>query len=91
MRAVDGNRADSSGALGVLDVLFRSADLETATMLGLRALSSWKCTRAATRSFVNSRGPCVPARTGAVNRGHSIEHACLKAGRVRAADLMRAS
>ena len=91
MRAVDGNKADSSGALGALGALLRSFELETDTMPGLRALSSWKWTRAATRSFVNSRGPCVPAKIGAVKRGHSTEHACLKAGSVREADLMRES
>lgn len=62
-----------------------------ATMPGSRSRSSWKCTRAATSSLENSRGPWVPARMGAVKRGHSAVQAWRRAGRVREADRARAS
>ena len=61
------------------------------TMPGSRRRSSWKCTRAATMSLENSRGPWVPARIGAVKRGQRASHAWRKVGRVRAAARVRAS
>lgn len=58
---------------------------------GSSSRSSWKCTRAATRSLENSRAECVPAWIGAVKRGQRAAQAWRKEGRVREAARARAS
>lgn len=83
MRATVGRRAVRSdeGALVAVVVM----------RVGLRRDSSWKCTRAATRSLLNSLGVWVPARMGAMKRGHRVAQVSLKEGRVREAERMRES
>lgn len=61
------------------------------TMPGSRSDSSWKCTRAAIRSLEKSFAPRLPSRMGAVKRRQRDVHASRKAGKVRTADLVRAS
>lgn len=83
MRATVGKRAVRSEEGLVLVLVVMS--------VGLRRDSSWKCTRAATRSLLNSLGVCVPARMGAMKRGHRVAQVSLKEGRVRDAERMRES
>lgn len=64
---------------------------EVSVMPGSSMFSSWKYVRAATRSLLNSRARCVPAATGAVNRGHSEALARESPGRLRDAGFARAS
>jgi len=67
------------------------AEEAMATMPGSRRRSSWKCTRAATRSLENSRGAWVPASMGAVKRGQRAVQASQIEGRVREAARAKAS
>lgn len=67
------------------------APKRTDTMLGFNTDSSWKCTLAAISSLENSFGVCVPANTGAVNRGQRAWQLCRKEGNVREADFVRES
>jgi hypothetical protein len=58
---------------------------------GSRRRSSWKCTRAATRSLENSRAEWVRAWMGAVKRGQRAVQAWRKEGSVREAARASAS
>jgi hypothetical protein len=87
-RAADFVGEDVVVAAGFLGVSF-GVKVETAVTLdvdetipGASTDSSWSHILAATSSLLNSRALCVPAATGAVNRGQSVDVACLREGSV---------